>query len=259
MTDQIYSVGNLAETALHEQPTLTRKLALGTFIDKGTNQRYRYAHITSGILPGHLYVQERDSGYDFGNTNGSLYVQCVANGPYGGRVGDTVIKVHSAVGLSADAFVDGTFVVSTGIGQGGGAYNIDSYETGAAGKVTKIKLAEPLRQKLGNTSRIRIHKNPYQNLTECTGDDKKVSAVPRGVAIISADGGTSGFCFIQTRGYGTAIAKDAVIFGENLVPGTVGGLSGNGTISAVGPRPIVAVALSPAGSGDFVSCDFKIE
>ena len=246
MTDQIYSVGNLAETALHCQPTTTRKMALGSFVDKGTNQRFRYAHIADSVLPGRLYTQEADSGYDFGNTNGSLYVQCVANGPYGGRVGDTVIKVKSAVGLSADAFVDGTLVVSTGIGAGYGAYNIDSYDTGAAGKVTKIKLAEPLRQKLGNTSRIRVHKNPYKNLIHCSAVAGEISSVPRGVAIISADGSASGFCFVQTRGYGTGFAKDAVIFGEQLIPSVAGGLSGLTSApkySTTGARPEIGHAV----------------
>ena len=258
--NQVHSYGNLAETGLAEQPSSTKRLSLGHYIDDGA-QKYRYAKISdaSGVSPGKLYVQHRTSGYHLAD---SAYIQCVNNGAYGGQLGDTVVKVYSAVGLSADAFVDGFLTTSTGVGAGYGANRINHYETGVAGKATKIFLDKPLRQKLSTTSRLVVHKSPYMDLVEASGvtGTASRSAIPRGWGVVSGDAGASGYSFIQTKGIGNIYCQQAVLMGEHLTPTSGGGVYGlsNAAVSG-GEADIVAKALCAAGDGDFVAADLLLE
>jgi len=260
---QVHTYGNLAETALYEEPSSTKKLPLGTYFDDGA-QRYRYTHVKDLITRGLLYGQKQSASPSSGLSGyflaGASHTKSVVAG-FGGRIGDTVVKVFSAKSLGSAAtgsFEDGYLFCQSGTGEGAGCYRITDYETGATGKATKVFLGRPLAHKLSTDSIIRILTNPYAALVQqSTIGGKVVCAIPRGFAQQSAAGATSGYVWLQTRGYGAAFTGDAVSAGNKLVPAACGQVCGMLATSAA--RGFVGYALHKQVADEFVATDIRLE
>lgn len=192
--------------------TTNRGIPLGQRHTDGVRS-FRWGHIAASVYrPGHVVVK-RLSGIRGSKKGGSAYFRsCTYDAGYGGAnaEGSVDIYLYSAVHLSApDKYAGGDILMASSTGQGH-SYPIDSYEIGAAGKRTRMKIKRPLAAAIGTGTHAVFFENQYYNLQlpiknviEWQGfpDAKVVGACTASDGDVS---NTSGYQWLQTGGPGVA-------------------------------------------------------
>lgn len=208
---------------------------------------YRWAHVAESVYNlGQCFVKPRSGTYGT-KMLGSAYVRSTAyNAGQGGAnaVGSVDIYLYSAVFLSCEKYEGGDMMVLSGGGMGH-SYPIDSYEIGAAGKRTHLKIRRGLGAALGTGAKILFKENDYYGVKKPSKDvidfPTKMDAIELGAATAS-DGdisNTSGYQWLQTGGPGIGLTSSVGVVGA---PGDPLGITAQGTLSS----PLVLDAASGA-------------
>ncbi len=263
---QHQSYGNVAKALLTEGQLTSspRELKLGQYFEDGIN-RYRWARVISS---GHKVGQFVCFGQgNLAKTATSGYFRYVSVGK-GNAVGDTIVQLYSAAILSNPTrFQGGTMEVVSGQGSPF-IYKINTYETGAAGKYSKLFLESPLRAKLSTTGTTKVvfRPNPYDGVKVVASVLLTAnSAIPAGV--LTASGSTSGYQWIQDQGIACVKANVAVVEGYTVGIGESGLASTafNIGLAAVGSNCVQSNSLLPVGkvrgtvaADSYVSCKLMI-
>jgi len=227
---------------------------------------FRWGHVAESVYNTGVCVVKRLSG-DAGKfiTTSAYHRSCAYDNGYGGAnaLGSIDIYLYSAVFLSNKKYEDGDMMIVSSTGRGH-SYPIDSYEIGAAGKRTHLKIKRGLGAAIGTGTQAIFLENswyglqkPLQNLGDYTAlaDGKAIGATTASDGSIS---NTSGYQWLQTGGPGPGYKSSTVwaAAGDPLGVANSGHLSnpyivttcGGVTLSGMGK---VAIALHPAAATDF--------
>ncbi len=253
MGTQLHSYGNLAKTLLMQgQQTSRCNLPVGYYFDDGSSRyRWSFIQLTTHIAGQYVVQPNATSGLKL---TSSMFKSCQTKG--GNTSGDTEIALYSAVTLSATIisnYIGGRLFVVSGKGRGQ-CYTVKKLETGAAGKITKMTIDGGIRlQGLSTRTRAQLKPPAYYGLKLATAH--LLCAIPGG--FLTASGTTSGWQFVQTRGFGVGFCGDTVGLGQALVAANISGkVSAMSAKSACVP---IAIAETAGTAGGFMGIQVMVE
>lgn len=173
---------------------------------------FRWGHVGASVYRvGHVVVKRLSGILGAKRANSGFFRSCTYNAGFGGAnaEGSVDIYLYSAVHLSnQNKYAGGDIMMASSTGQGH-SYPIHSYELGAAGKRTLLKIRRPLAAAIGTGTNAVFLENQYYNLQLPIKDVIEYKGWPDAKvmgAITASDGkisNTSGFQWLQTGGPGT--------------------------------------------------------
>ena len=257
------STGKSAKQLIYEgsQPT-NQGIPVGTIVEDGV-RRYRWAHLKAGLKRGITVIKtgiQASAVVISGSQWGSVTVN-----HKGDKAGQHEVDVYSATSIIGSRFQNG-FLMIKGSGwnvSAAGIYEVDTYQTGKAGKLTRIYLNDPINAKLGVGGRGLITPNPYYGCHQhdSAGAGSVMSSLWHGKAAIAGittcSSTASGYQLVQTRGPAVVFGASSGIInaGETVFPyGSV-----VSTVLQVTKENAVGRAAESCGVHTYFTADLFIE
>ncbi len=204
---QIMSTGKSPKQLIYEgvQPT-NCGIPAGQIVEDGI-RRYRWTHLKVGLKRGIVVIKNGIQASAV-KISGMQWSSAVTANHKGDKAGHHEVDVYSAVSIIGSRF-QGGFLMIKGSGwnvSAAGVYQVDTYQTGLSGTITRIYLNDPINGILGLGGRGVITPNPYYGCDQhdSAGEGSVMSSLWHGKAAIAGvttcSAATSGYQLLQTRG-----------------------------------------------------------